>query len=206
MDYLLAAFNSKDEIYALLRNIPVEVFVDVGAYNGDTAKEALQYFNNLKKIYAIEPDKRNFKRLAKFFDGVSVDRELIFAAAYSECSGGFFSGSGNRNSTLSATASYEHRCDTVSLVSIDSIVKEKIDYIKYDVEGEELSALIGSEKTILKDSPALLVSLYHRSCDIFSLPIYLSKYKGYTFYLRRLCCLPAWELMLIMIPTPLENL
>jgi hypothetical protein len=55
MDYLLAAFNSKDEIYDLLRNIPVEVFVDVGAYNGDTAKEALQYFNNLKKIYAIEP-------------------------------------------------------------------------------------------------------------------------------------------------------
>ena len=41
----------------------IKVMVDAGAYNGDTAREAIQHFCGLKKIYAIEPDKKNFKKL-----------------------------------------------------------------------------------------------------------------------------------------------
>ena len=83
---------------------------------------------------------------------------------------------------------------------IDSIDGEKIDYIKYDVEGAEAEALQGSERTILRDKPSLLVSLYHRSRDIFELTNELAaKYPFYKMYLRRLKCLPAWEIDLILI-------
>ena len=75
-----------------------------------------------------------------------------------------------------------------------------MDYIKYDVEGAELEALVGSGAIIKEYMPALLVSLYHRSEDLFSLPIYLSEhYAEYKLYLRRTLCLPAWEIALIAV-------
>ena len=113
---------------------------------------------------------------------------------------GAFLDSGNRNSTLSATASFEHHETEVPLMRIDSIEGGKIDYIKYDVEGAEAEALAGSEQTILRDKPSLLVSLYHRSRDIFTITNDLGvKYPFYKMYLRRLKCLPAWEIDLILI-------
>ena len=77
---------------------------------------------------------------------------------------------------------------------------EKIDYIKYDVEGAEREALEGSREVILRDNPCLLVSLYHRSRDIFELINYIKdEYPQYSLYLRRLRCLPAWEIDLICV-------
>ena len=74
------------------------------------------------------------------------------------------------------------------------------DYIKYDVEGSELDALIGSRGTIVRHRPALLVSLYHRSRDLFSLVNFLrEQFPFYRLYLRRLRCLPAWEIDLICV-------
>ena len=201
MSYLLSAYSSKDELYSLIKQKNIKTVIDAGAYNGDTAKEAVKYFDNLDKIYAIEPDKRNFKKLSSYLDSIDVNSEAINCAVWSECRLGSFASSANRNSTLSATASFEHKSEEIALVSIDSLSVEEVDYIKYDVEGAEYEALLGSENTIRSHRPILLVSLYHRSADIFALPIYLCKaFQGYKFYMRRLYCLPAWELDLIMIP------
>ena len=112
-----------------------------------------------------------------------------------------FSGSGNRNSTVNATASYEHKSQMIALRRIDSLVSTPVDFIKYDVEGAEYEALLGTDETIKKYTPALLVSLYHRSRDIFSLTNMIKeKYGFYKLYLRRLLCVPAWEVDLIAIP------
>ena len=74
-------------------------------------------------------------------------------------------------------------------------------YIKYDVEGAEREALLGSLETIKKSRPALLVSIYHRSRDIFSLQELVGEISsGYRFYVRRLYSIPAWELNLIALP------
>ena len=175
--------------------------IDAGAYNGDTVREAKAYFPKLKKVYAIEPDRRNFKKLLKYSEAeTDIEVVTINSAAWCENSVGSFLDSGNRNSTISATASFEYKETEVSLVKIDSLSSNKIDYIKYDVEGAEHEALLGSEQTILSDKPTMLVSLYHRSRDIFFLVNELAKkYPFYKMYLRRLKCLPAWEIDLILI-------
>ena len=71
-------------------------------------------------------------------------------------------------------------------------------YIKFDVEGSEEKAIAGAEETIAKCLPALAVSLYHRSEDLFSLPLMIKErfpaYEG--FYLRRRAGYPAWDLTL----------
>ena len=129
--------------------------------------------------------------------------KTINSAVWSENVEGRFFGSGNRNSTVVATASYEHKEEEVSLVAIDQLDYGTVDYIKYDVEGAEYEALIGSHGTIENCYPTLLISLYHRSRDIFELINMVSeKYPKYNLYLRRLRCLPAWEIDLIAVKNP----
>ena len=199
MQYLMDAYSTKDELYGELGESTVEHYIDAGAYNGDTAREAIEYFELLNHITAIEPDPKNFKKLVKFAEMVSnPEMRLINAAVWNSSGDGEFSSSGNRNSSISSTMSYQHRETGVSLISIDSL-SETPDYIKYDVEGAEMEALIGSHETIVRSRPMLLVSLYHRSADIFEIPLYLArKYPFYKMKLRRLKCLPAWEIDLLL--------
>ena len=201
MKYLLAARSTREEIYSLLPTEKIERMIDAGAYNGDTAREAKAYFGNLKRIYAVEPDNRNFKKLVKYSEAeTEIEVKTINAAAWSENVDGVFINSGNRNSSVNSTASFEHKDSAVALLRLDSITDEKIDYIKYDVEGAELEALVGSSGIISEYHPAMLVSLYHRSGDIFEIINRLKNdYPEYDFYLRRLWCVPAWELDLILV-------
>ena len=199
--YLLECFSEKDEIYSLLDCQRIKVCVDAGAYNGDTAREMLGYFPNVKHIYAIEPDRKNFKKLARYSEAEEHHRVIpINAAVWNEDTAGAFFGSGNRNSTAVATASYQHSEDEVQMLKIDSLGVDRVDYIKYDVEGAEREAILGSHETITRNYPELLISLYHRSRDIFELINSVTElYPKYALYLRRLRCLPAWEIDLICV-------
>ena len=200
IDYLFAAESSKDESYALLGAKDFSAAADLGAYNGDTARELLRYSPEIKKIYCLEPDKRNFKKLSEFCSSYESSTKLIpvNAAAWCEDTTLSFGGEGNRNSGIFAPTKTAKAVE-VSARSLDSVLcKEAVDYIKYDVEGAEREALIGSEKIISEYNPRLLVSLYHRSEDIFSLVNFIhEKYPKYSLYIRRTMCLPAWEIALI---------
>ena len=205
LKFLLEGYSEKDEMYSLLNTRRVKNVIDAGAYNGDTAKEAISYFKELTTVYAIEADKKNFKRLKKFSEESSVKVDAINAAVWDKCEKGIFIGSGNRNSSVSSTASYQHKESDVELISIDSLNISNADYIKYDVEGAEYEALVGSEKTIKSSLPIMLISLYHRSRDVFSIPKFImEKYPQYDLYIRRMLSVPAWELNLIMIPKTIE--
>lgn len=201
LEYLESCFASRDELYSVLPCAKIENIVDAGAYNGDTLAEAKLYFPRLKNAIAIEPDKKNFKKLGKYIEAESTfSIKAVNAAAWCENAVGTFSDSGNRNSTLIATASFEHKETDVMLSSIDGLVSNRIDYIKYDVEGAELEAIKGADKVILANRPSMLISAYHRSRDIFFLVNYLrEKYPFYKIYMRRLRCVPAWELDILLV-------
>ncbi|UCH84082.1 MAG: FkbM family methyltransferase [Candidatus Latescibacterota bacterium] len=73
-------------------------------------------------------------------------------------------------------------------VSIDALVQRQeipqVDFIKLDVEGAELRALKGAEKTIRERRPKLAVCLYHSMDDFVNIPDYLSSLDTpYRFYL-----------------------
>lgn len=201
LKYLLWAASSVDDIYSLLPE-KISVSVDAGAYNGDTVRELMSYREGIKKIYAFEPDMRNFRKLSRFTEenGLSDKISVRLAAVWNRDESGTFIGSGNRNSSVSSTSSYKNREENIELVRIDTEVSECVDYIKYDVEGAEWEALEGSAGLIEKYRPAMLISAYHRSADIFSLANYIKeKYPDYSLYVRRTACFPAWEIALIAI-------
>ena len=195
--YLRDAESDKDEVYRhLLCADKIETAVDAGAYNGDTARELSLYAPKLKKIYALEPDRRNFRKLSEYAEGETRFSLLaVQAAAWKEEATLSYDASGNRNAGLNTGAK---KTVDVSAIAIDSLTDERVDYIKYDVEGAEKEALIGSSETIKAHKPALLVSAYHRSEDIFELPLMLNSLEpSYKLYLRRYAYIPAWDLNLI---------
>lgn len=202
MEYLEKSYDSVSDIYSLISPTSPRTAIDGGAYNGDTLREMREHLPTLTRAIAIEPDRRTYKRLARYVENVDdFDICTFNAALWSEVGEGAFSSSANRNSTVSATASYESRLDSVPMVTVDSLADDRIDYVKYDVEGAELEALSGSLETIKKYSPALRIAVYHRSRDLFSIINYMNEMtEGYSFYLRKTRCLPAWEIDLVMIP------
>ena len=205
--YLLEAQNDEDEIFeTIIRPQTIRSAADLGAYNGDTVRQLLEKGEgNIETIWAMEPDARNYKKLEIYAETDTRARVIpVNAGAWNEETVLFFDKSGNRNASFGQNRSQTLADRPVKLAEVkamplDSVLDgAPIDYIKYDVEGSEREALDGSRQTLAEHAPTLLVSLYHRSEDIFALPLHVHKiaphYNG--FYLRRLCGIPAWDLNL----------
>ncbi len=190
------------EEHTRLHLATVGTYVDCGAYNGDTLKEVLEAGAPLTHAICIEPDPHTYKRLLKYTDTLPHGLvTTVQAGVWDDTAVGCFHRSGNRNSSL-VGASYQHREETVRLVTVDTLCEGYCpDYIKYDVEGVEREALLGTCETIARCHPRLLVSLYHRTEDLYALPLLVKDlYPHSALYLYRRPCLPAWEIGLVVLP------
>lgn len=204
--YLKDSCSDFSEIYHLLGADSFEEIADLGAYNGDTLREITPFAPRLIEAIALEPDRRNHKKLSEYAETVEKFRITpLKLAAWSDRATLCFDGSGNRNSSLISGAQMsvtkQPKIVEAEADSLDNILDGKeIDYIKYDVEGSEREAIIGSLKTIEKHRPALLISLYHRSEDLFDLPLMIhERFPDYQFFMRRRQYIPAWDTVLIAV-------
>ncbi|MBR4880314.1 MAG: FkbM family methyltransferase, partial [Clostridia bacterium] len=195
LEYLFKAESDPDEVWDnIIRPEKYINIADCGAYTGDTATEFIKKCPNVKKIFALEPDPKNFKKLSATED----DRIIpVNKGAWDKNETVEF----NMGAGRGAAQGKKGKTVMLDFDSLDNIVDdERIDYIKYDVEGAEDKALVGSEKTIKKHSPDLLVSLYHRTEDIFEL---IKKVHtlcpDHKLYLRRFSYIPDWDINLYAV-------
>ncbi len=196
--HLRSAVCTKDEVYRLLDADGIVTAADLGAYNGDTVRELMAYAPSLSSVVAMEPDRRNFRKLSDFASTLTTPKVTpIHAAAWSEQTTLSFADSGNRNAGAFAPGKQVE----VDALPLDALLQgESVDYIKYDVEGAEHQALLGSARTLQAHRPRLLVSAYHRSEDLLELPLLIHRLNpSYRIYLRRYPYVPAWDLNLICV-------
>jgi FkbM family methyltransferase len=202
LDYLFNAECDRKDTFKLIDAQSIKSFADLGAYRGDTLAEMLEYAPNLKYAYAFEPDARTFKKLSAFCDAYEGEAELypLNVAAWSDEDTLIFNSSSNRNSGAFAPVTNAKTVE-IAANSLDNVLNGKsIDHIKYDVEGAEKQALEGSTQTIKAFTPSLCVSAYHRSEDIFALPLQIKAITpNYKLYLRRYPYVPAWDIELICV-------
>lgn len=187
--YLREIFTHETKPSPLLGLGGDEIYCDLGAYNGDTVGQFVKAVGTYKKIYALEPEKRNFQKCVKNCMGLD-NIELINSAAWAfDGAMGFSDGSG-RQAKLEAGGS-----GAIAVRSLDSVLGgRECTYIKYDVEGADIPALEGSKQTVKKYRPKLCCALYHRPYDFITIPAYLSEnFEGYKYYLRQDIYYPAWE-------------
>jgi len=151
------------------------VFVDCGAYDGDTVRRFLvEQKGDFGSIHAFEPDPANFGRLRAYVDALDDavrERIHVYNAAVGDRPGKLrFNTTGNMAASLSESGETE-----VDVVRVDDFVASpgRMTYVKYDVEGAEWAALRGTDRLIRASLPLLAVSVYHHPDDLWELPRYL---------------------------------
>jgi len=195
-EYLRGITTPKSEVYTdIIKPQGNEIYVDLGAYTGDTIGELLEFTGGkYEKIYALEPDRRNFKKLSKSTEG--MENVEIFNCAVWDCDTELmFADKAGRQSAVSSQGSPKEAR------SVDSVLAGgRADIIKMDVEGAEDEAINGASATIEAFKPKLMISLYHRNRDIFYLPLKIKKMNPqYRLYIRHQPYIPAWETNLYAI-------
>ncbi len=170
------------------------LFVDLGAYNGDTVLKYYKIFPTYSSILAVEPDDYNFRKLRErtsFLPNVEY-RNCAVASAWFR--GGFTEGKG-RGSSFGGEKE-------IIFDSVDNMVlNRRVSFLKMDIEGMEREGIAGAIRTIRRSKPALLISAYHRTEDLFSLPIQvLNISPDYKVYLRKDLSVPAWDVNYLFLP------
>lgn len=150
-----------------------EVFVDCGAFVGDTIislyAEAKKQNKKIKRIVAFEPEHDNFTILKKFFG----KNKCIYPieAGVSDCDGELYV---HGSSTEACLSDKIETGSAVSVRMIDNVPECRgATYIKMDIEGAEWAALHGAENTIKSNHPKLAICMYHSDEDMIRLIEYI---------------------------------
>lgn len=197
----ITAFN-EDQYFDLeeLKPQENEVFVDCGAFDGDSAFAFMKWCDNkYKHIYCFEPDKNNYILCKKNLENYYAKTTIFNKGTWSS----------ETELSFSDTADVaSHICDdgiqriAVEPLDQELLVKrnEKVTFIKMDIEGAELETLKGARQIIAEQKPKLAICVYHKPEDIFTIPEYLRTLNpDYKFYLRHYT-FAAWDTVLYAIP------
>lgn len=164
------------------------VVVDVGAFDGDSLKSYLLWYGErLGRFVALEPDPQSFARLETFVASLpgsvgSKITTLPLAAGDTACvlrmaaTGKPGSGGDNPADLIDV------RC-----IRLDEELAgiERIDYLKFDIEGAEAEALEGAWSLIERHRPVVGIAAYHKPTDILDIPLaFIARFPDWRFHFR----------------------
>ena len=154
-----------------------EVFLDCGAYDGDTIRQFIKITTNeYKRVYAFELDSEIYEtlkcrclgdsRICVFNLGVSnKNMEILYSRQ--GCPSYV-----NTESTPSEYISYG-KAVSIDAMRVQGVIKEGITFVKMDIEGAEMDAIHGMEQMIREEKPKLAICVYHRPSDIWEIPMFI---------------------------------
>lgn len=150
-------FFDKDSLDMALSFVTnFQLAVDCGAHVGSWARPLSLRFD---KVIAFEPNPVNFQYLSRNMADVRNSVELN--AAVGEKSKTVCIADGRNNSGQShVSESGTHRVSCITLdEALPEYSAERLGFLKLDLEGYELNALIGAEELLEAASPVVLVEL-----------------------------------------------
>ena len=163
-------------------------FVDCGAYTGDTLKSFLNYVDGDYCYYAFEPERNNYLELMNYVNNNHLTNVYLRNSGVWDKDGVLFFQNNDADDTLAWKLSNEKYCDNIgiSVNRLDNVLGDKkIDYIKMDVEGAEINALMGANQIIEHQKPILGISAYHDLSHFWLVPkIMLDKNLDYRVAFR----------------------
>ena len=161
---------------------PGDVVIDAGGCWGDTA---LYFAQRADSVYCYECVPANLAILKRNLDlNPELARKiLVVPKALDREAGKTLHFSENGPGSRSAVEGIQVTTDTIdNLAGTNGL--ERVDFIKMDIEGAEMDALIGGEKTIRVHRPRLAISVYHSLSDFVRIPKWIASLGlGYKFYL-----------------------
>jgi FkbM family methyltransferase len=170
-----------------------EVYLDVGAYDGDTVQSFVRTCNqkdvSYERIIAIEPDPKCYGLLER------NTRDYKNTATYQV---GFWHENGQINFVTSEEAIHDQagnitsdvgdeKTVTIKVHRIDDFLNEEtVTFIKMDPSGDIVNqVLLGGTETIKAQKPKLALGVYHSLEEFIEVPILLKKWcPEYNLFLR----------------------
>ena len=179
---------------------PDEVFVDRGAFDGDTVQLFLKESGeSFRQIVAFEPDPANFAHLrenAARMPGAERQAIQVLHAATGARSGKVrLMAEGTKSSAIGAGGV------EVDCVTLDAVLSTPAPtYLKMDIEGAEVDTLAGASRVIRDHAPVLAICCYHCQDHLWRIPLLIhSLNPDYRFFLRP-HDLEMWDLVCYAIP------
>lgn len=162
-----------------------EIFVDVGAFIGDTVEEFLRNVNyKFKKMFLFELNKSIYEQLKINVDkyGKEISNKIIvYNYGISNEEKNITYSDGDSGSSIDEAGELRGK-----VMDLDRILNgERVTFIKMDIEGAEFGALYGAKKTIKKFKPKLAICIYHSTEDLWRIPLYIKELvPDYKIYIR----------------------
>jgi FkbM family methyltransferase len=177
-----------------------EVFVDCGAFDGDTVRRFLIHRPDFEgQIKAFEPDPMNFEKLKAYVARLPTDvqrRIDVYPFAIgSKRERVRFSGTGTEAASVGVGPV------EVEAAPLDEILADCAPtYLKMDTEGSELDGVTGAQRLLQEHAPALALCVYHRQDHLWKVPLKVRELSDqYRFFLRP-HLLEVWDLVMYAVP------
>jgi FkbM family methyltransferase len=177
-----------------------DLAVDCGAFDGDSLRLILSRYSSLGRYLGVEPDPASYESLTRFVDTLPTEirrKIAIRQCAVASTTGTLrFEAGGGVASGVSVNGN-----TSVQAFTLDDLLEFKqAGFIKMDIEGAELDALIGARRTLVRDRPIVAIAAYHRPSDLWCIPRFIkSIVPEYKLHLRRYAE-DCWELVCYAIP------
>ncbi len=180
----------------LIPKLENHIFVDIGAYNGDTIEQFLEFTDGkYERIYAFEPMSLSIEQLEKNLQRYkNVEVHKVAASNRKGKHAYYYNDYGDF--TMATTIQSQGANDKLQYLitdTVDNIINgQPVSFIKMDIEGSELSALQGASETIKTNHPFLAICVYHRKEDLIDIISYCKKLvPEYKLYLRHHSVTPS---------------
>ena len=166
-----------------------EIFVDCGAFDGDTLRTFLKRCGgSFRQAIAIEADPANFLGLQKYLrslpPGIQEKVRAVNAAVGRIEQAVAFDATGTMGSrVVEGAGATQVPGDTLDRLLAGCARP----YIKMDIEGAELDALDGAKQTLATGSARLAICAYHALDHLWRIPLTIDEVSCscYDLYLRR---------------------
>ena len=165
------------------------VFIDAGAYQGDSTLAFLQYKPCL--VWAFEPSPPNQELFRSTMRNNQVPDSSVKLMPQ---------GLSDKHGTICFDAKAASGCSLdgkgttkAELIPLDSLTPPtRIGLIKADLEGMGLSMLRGAVQTIQRDKPVLSLSIYHNTDELLNTYSFVRDL-GLPYQYKILSLCPPWE-------------
>lgn len=154
------------------------IYLDCGAFSGDTYEVFAHHNPNYSTIIAFEPDPRKIESINH---RCIRDLKIIQSACMDYDGTVCFSINTGGGSKTDESGELKVPC-----CKIDSVIGEgQCHYIKMDIEGAEMNALRGASETIIRNKPRMAISIYHSDQDMVDIMEYIHQLvPEYRLYVR----------------------
>jgi FkbM family methyltransferase len=178
-----------------------EVFVDGGAFDGDTLADFVgRVGERFAHYHAFEPDAANRVRLMGRLEGLpAAVREKITIhplALHAESATLSFTDQGGPTSHVGTGGNTSVRGERLDAI----LAVQRLSFLKLDVEGAERAALAGAKASIMQHRPQVAACVYHEPNDLWEIPQRLAALlPNSRFYLRQ-HGFDGWETVVYVVP------